>query len=36
MNPEEATSAAALPRTPAIHPLDTLIPASWASRIVDR
>jgi hypothetical protein len=31
MNPLASTSEAARPRIPAIHPVETAIPASWHS-----
>jgi hypothetical protein len=36
MKPLVSTSPAALPRIPAIHPVDTAIPASWHSSSVAR
>jgi hypothetical protein len=36
MNPLSSTSAAALARTPAIHPVETVIPASWHNSTVAR
>ena len=36
MNPLASTSAAAFPRTPAIHPVETATPASWHNSTVDR
>jgi hypothetical protein len=36
MNPLASTSEAARPRIPAIHPVETAIPASWHSSSVDR
>lgn len=35
-NPLASISAAALPRTPAIQPVDTTIPAIWHKSSVDR
>lgn len=36
MNPLASTRAAALPRMPAIHPVQTVMPASWHSSSVAR
>jgi hypothetical protein len=36
MNPLASTSEAALPRIPAIRPVETAIPASWHNSSVDR
>ena len=36
MNPLASTSAAAFPRIPAIHPVETAMPASWHSSSVAR
>jgi hypothetical protein len=36
MNPLASASAAAFPRMPAIHPVDTVIPASWHNSTVAR
>ena len=36
MNPLASTSEAARPRIPAIHPVETAMPASWHSSSVDR
>ena len=33
MNPLAPISAAALPRMPAIHPVETVMPASWHSSV---
>jgi len=36
MNPLASTSPAALPRIPAIHPVETATPASWHNSTVAR
>jgi hypothetical protein len=36
MNPLASTRDAAFPRIPAIHPVDTAMPASWHRSSVDR